>query len=75
MILPNALSLSIIAGIQLIVNTSFPDFWWTPIVLAALIAVAKLLQVAAVDPPPLPQGDVGGPMPVQDSAFKRWLVK
>lgn len=79
--LPNALSLSIIAGLQLIVNQSFADYWWTPIALAALLAVGKLLQVSVTEPelPAMiegPAGAMSSPRPEQDKpgGFARFLV-
>ena len=49
---PNALWLSIIAAVQLVVNQNYSDLWWTPVAIALLVAVAKLLEVNVVPPPP-----------------------
>lgn len=75
MMLPNALWLSIIAAVTMVINQTYPDMWWSPVALAALIAIGKLIQVNVTEPLPSPQSDVGGPAPQQDSAFVRFLVK
>lgn len=76
---PNALWLSIIGAVQLVLNQQFPDFWWTPVALAALVAVAKLLQVATTEPPAAttrglsPEGTMSSAQP-EPSKLRRWLI-
>lgn len=73
--IPNALWLSIIAAVQLVVNQQFPDQWWTPVALAALVAVAKLLQVATAPPAATTRGlSPAGTPQEEPSKFRRWLV-
>lgn len=63
---PNALWLSLIAAVQMVVSQVYPDAWWAPVVISACIAVAKAIQVN------MPSTERGLE---QDSKFKRWLVK
>lgn len=72
---PNALWISILVAATSIVNQYYGELWWAPVVVAALAAIAKLIQVSVTEPPPVPQSDFGGPAPQQDSAFVRFLVK
>lgn len=72
--LPNALWLSIIAAVTMVINQVYPDALWAPVALAALLAVGKWVEVNVVAPPPVPQSDLGGPAPQQDSKIKRWLI-
>jgi hypothetical protein len=68
--IPNAVWLSIIAAAQMLVNTNFPDYWWSPAVLAALVAVGKLIQVNTTQPSATARG-----ADTEHSVFRRWLVE
>lgn len=87
--LPNTVMLSLIAAAQLVVNQQAPDFWWSPVALAALLALAKLFQVQAEPEPSTslrqaqaPVGELVEPQPYGAAAeddqptrkLTRWLV-
>lgn len=75
MIVPNALWISILVSATTIVNQYYGGLWWAPVVVAAIAAAIKLIQVTTTEPAPTPQSDFGGPAPQRDSAFVRFLVK
>lgn len=70
--IPNALWLSIIAAIQLVVNQNYNDLWWTPVAIAALVAVAKLLQVTVAPPATTTRGLA--PDVESQSKLRRFLI-
>ena len=67
--IPNAVWLSIIATAQMIITQTYPDYWWSPVALAALVALGKLIQVKSTEAAATARGAAP-----QDSALKRWLV-
>lgn len=74
--MPNALILSILAGLQMTVNQTYPDLWWSPIAIAALAAIVKLIQVnmprASAE---TARGLAPDGSPVQEhSKFRQWFV-
>jgi hypothetical protein len=76
---PNAVWLSIIAAVQMIVSSQFPDYWWSPVVIALCVALGKLWQVnsqtVATDADPQAAAARGADAPpAQDSKLKRWMV-
>lgn len=75
MVLPNALWLSIIAAVTMVINSQYPDLWWSPVALAALVAVGKLIQVN-VEPAGPPAGTMGVPRGQEQKRSKvvEWLV-
>lgn len=74
--MPNALILSILAGLQMTVNQTYPDLWWSPIALAALAAVVKLIQVNVPERADTARGlgPDGEPRPERVSKLRQFLV-
>lgn len=78
--LPNALIFSILSIIQISINQLYPGYWWSPGVLALVVAAAKWVQTPPAKPVSTtrglqPAGTLGTPSPEKEtSRFYRWLV-
>jgi hypothetical protein len=77
--LPNAVILSVLAAVQVAVTQSWPEYWFSPIILAAVLAAAKIFQVQAEPPATTkrglqPYGAAELPSDRPISKLTRWLV-
>lgn len=70
---PNAVVIILLSALQILLQVNFPGEWWTPMITAAVLAISKTIEVN-VPAAPIPQSDIGGPAPQQDSKLKRFLV-
>lgn len=76
--LPNAIILSVLAAIQVAVSQTYPDLWYSPIILAAVLAALKIFQVQAEPEPSTKKGLQPYGAAAEDdqptSKLTRWLV-